>query len=232
MLNKEKSAYSGKTTIFALLIICVSLSAQQNDSSRNSLTKGKLALMFAVNKDFEVSGLDGGTITLKYNLSRKFGVRAGASIYYQNDDGNNFDYYSGYIGNELFKDENYQVNMYLVYYPNPNDIVNFYLGLGPLYSWSYTERYWKLQAETIHDYNHLWYLGAGLLIGAEVFPTRSISLLAEYLPYFYFGKLYEYRYRSDLGYTEYKKRDKNKNIKGVNGTTVRLGVSLYFNWPF
>lgn len=212
-----------RITILLLVLFTATTFAQQTDTVKNSLVKGKLALMFAVNANFTTGALDGGTVSLKYNLSKKLALRIGLTVNTSNANRTSINYTTYETASGGADEQAYNTTCYLVYYPNPKDKANLYVGIGGIYQWS---KYEETLYDGVHFYVSRWIVGPAVLIGVEVFPTKFIGLFGEYYPYFYIGKEYSNQIRrGEFTHSE-------ADIKGIVGSKVRLGLALYFDWPF
>lgn len=224
-----------KKVIFLFLIITGLLHPQSKDSTevKNSLQKGKFALMFGISS-LDLTALDGGFISLKYNLTDHFSIRTGLYGNYYHVDRNEDNYLSNSTSKLIFKNNKYELSIitYLVYYPLYRASVNLYFGLGPFYR-LYHEKYSDIDEPFTRMEDYLkeeWSSGLNGIAAIEWFAYRNISFFGEYSFGCFFGKRNNtYIYTTQ---THSSERNEKIDINGFDSYGARLGIAVYFDFPF
>ena len=213
--------------VFLAAVVLCSTAAFAGEPDReegreNSLEPGSWSIQFRIGENFQLSNFDGSALSVKRHWSKSRAVRAGMSF-----GASLSDYESGYSIPDTSYSKTSDRNRgavsgsitYLIY-PAPEREVLFYLGVGPTFSYSRDKR--TYQDYDRYEYNRLWSIGLGSVIGVEWFATRSISLLAEYT-----GGL-KYRSSSVEDYSNGKTRVNDNQYFEASSSGVRLGLSAYF----
>jgi hypothetical protein len=217
------SKFSFKFALIAFLFISIHLTAQ-TDSSKTSLEKGRMAVLFSIGSNFRLGPIDGAMFSGKYHLSQRLAVRMGVGLEFSQEEGNVT------FNEEITKpagreQRGYTFNSYLVYYLLKKNIINPYIAAGPLYSYNrnfeeyeYPDRYYSYES-----IEYGW--GAGILFGAEWFFTKNMSLFGEYNPsiqFITFDRL-EYRWENYVTSRRYQ-----GETKKITSNYARLGLGVYF----
>lgn len=209
-------------SVAAIVLFLSSSSYSQEEQTKNSLIKGKWALQFQIDGLINVRGFQGGLLSVKKHITDESAIRIGFGIsttissqnsstkYFRNDstyDSPGYEYHE------------YRLNLVsqYVYYTSPMSKVNFFLGAGPQFNYSWSRH----GSGTISKSNSV---GAGVsgVVGVEWFASKEISFLAEYSS----SGTYTWSESSQSnGFEE------NKNITKyfyLNPMSVRFGLSAYF----
>ncbi len=215
-----------------LFLMILALTTCTLHARENSLEKGKKALQFGVNSNFTLGSFQGSAISIKKHNSDGSAWRFGMSLY--------LDFggigHSRWTEDSLIVDDNGDDNsqkigldLQKIFYPNREAEVNIYYGLGPTLVFENSKRqsyaYSSMDIRTKTD--KAWRVGGRVLVGAEWFATKNISLMAEY------SSSLLYRYRKTTQETRYD----NGSVDGTEYSSdalqfassyVRFGLSAYF----
>ena len=217
-------------SISIFLFINLSTYGQCKDSAccnNNSLQKHSWSMQFAVGSNFTLQSFDGLMLSLKYHFTKKSAVRFGIGFSGNSQNGTE----SNTQGAVDIKN-NYQ-NIYFysnyILYPSPGSKVNFYIGAGPRASYSHSlDEFLSSSTNTIYSDEYTsWATGLQLICGAEWFAVNWLSLFGEYLAYGTYGKTERKSYDYDY-YGNHIRTKSNSNDWIFNGSTARLGLSVYF----
>jgi hypothetical protein len=178
----------------------------------NSLRSGKWALTFGIGTDFSLTNFDDALIALKYQFSSKSALRLDFNFDYVNLQNSEEDYSEN-------QSRQYGTNLSFLYYLNPKESFNVYLGLGANFSYSYNYNKYSVGYSEITT----WTAGPKITAGAEYFVFKSFSLFAEYNYIFGFGKR-EYNDVSSV-FTDYSN---SSDITSFQKNNVKFGLSVYF----
>ena len=234
--------------LLGIHILCVcAMSAQEENSPRNSLQEGKWALQFSINSNFTLSSFEGATLSAQYQTSDLSAWRAGVTmsgisqkttsqqtLYYAfppsetNSSSNTIDQFS------------IDFALHRIWYLNTGDPVHLYLGAGPQVSYSHSK---SDQQSNNNDLGGVpgssesvgrttgWEAGASGLLGVECFVTRSISLHAEY------GLTILYAHSSSTEYSTgtsapqewvTSQYETKNNGWSLDPRSVLFGISIFF----
>ncbi|TET96288.1 MAG: hypothetical protein E3J26_01445 [Candidatus Zixiibacteriota bacterium] len=238
------------TTVWRLIavpLLCMLLAAsalaQESEEPRNnrnnSLIKGAWAFQFEIVGDLfnlDLRNLYGTSLALKKHTSSGSALRIGLGLglNLSNDDRTSEQDGDTIIQSDYDRNsQSVNIVMQKIFYPAPNADVNFFYGLGPQASFGHNKstREYPSPTRWTSFESYSWSLGITGVLGVEWFPTRSISLLAEY--------------GSDIQYKWQKSKDKslrtypddttalyvseNKSKSFSLGTSsVKVGLSVYF----
>ncbi len=241
------------TTVWRLMsapLLCTLLSAsvfaQQDQETRhnrnNSLAKGARAFQFEIVGDLfnlDLRNLFGTTLALKKQTSDGSAMRIGLGVGFNLSDQDRTSEVreDSITQSQTDYDRNGQsVNIVIqkIFYPAPTADVNFFYGLGPLASFGHDKsaqedlRPWT---RTTSTETYSWSVGVAGVLGVEWFPTRSISLLAEYGSDMRY-KWEERKVESSRTYPDgttigQVSEDKSKGLS-LSTTSVKVGLSVYF----
>lgn len=219
------------TTILCLIVNSINIYPQSTDSKsngeQNSLQKHSWAVQFAVGSNLSIQSFDGLMFSLKYHFTKITALRFGVGII---GGSNNSTSETVHGTSPVLKDNE---NIYLIgsflFFPNPKKSIVIYFGVGPRIQYKHLldqEVYSRDTANPRFSYEErTWAVGLQLSFGAEWFPTNFLSLFAEYNPYGTYGKTRIIR-------TDDSFPAGNSNVDQTdwyfNGTTARLGLSVYF----
>lgn len=221
------------TAIYFLNFSNVLCQSDSKDERDNSLKEGKWALQFAIDQNFSLANFDGSIISLKKQLSEKRALRLGLSLSFENGNGSS-NRISGFdtIPSTDFKLTGYSVyaSPTYIFYVNPREAVNLYIGTGVIFGGSY---YWNEAKQDLPEgynyrYERSYAYGGGItgLAGAEFFPIRNLSIFAEYFASFQYTH-YSGRTIYDLP-GQYTINDFKTNSFKFYGQQVNFGLAVYF----
>jgi hypothetical protein len=201
----------------------------------NSLQGGRWAVQFQVGSNFTLNSFEGATVYLKTHFSPRLALRLGVGVSGSYDDQKlNYQQIGGSSGTDIQTKNNslgVTVTMKLLYYFNPKSMLNVYLGLGPVgtYSYTYDERFNPNISTINYTESDYWSGGLNGVLGCEFFPLRFLSFLAEYSVTAAYGKSTFKNTENDY-YTGETREYYNTENTDLNliGNTVRFGLSLYF----
>jgi hypothetical protein len=224
--------------IVVLLAVILNQSYCQEKSSqeidvKNSLMKGKWAMQFEVGIDFTLKSFDGMLFSLKYQLSKRSAIRLGAGVSTLSRDITLEDTAFSYPGKQ--NDLGLSVVGYYLFYPSPASPINVFVGIGPRASYIHSN--FEVVEDEPPNYNitdKYNTLSAGLtgLLGAEWFATTDISFFGEYSFYALYSKTKdEYEITNPSGGLVRSEKRTLEDFK-FQGNTARLGISVYFDFPF
>lgn len=242
--------------VVLLLILCsADLQAQQgehqNDSQGNSLHNGSWAFQFQIDNNFTLKSFQGAIISAKRQYSENVAIRMGTSVSFSTSDDNRsgtsfqadtiFDSQSGGGSGNT---QSLQLTAQYLYYPNPQGLVNVFLGAGPLIQFSRSHAEQNQARSTPGNFistdnatrdSKSWAIGANALAGVEWFATKSISFHAEYglsIQYVSTNETNSSNSRAELPPNPPSVRGSSgeSSRKGwqFTGTSVKFGLSVYF----
>jgi hypothetical protein len=219
-----------------LLLAAVTCYSQSKDSVNNSLLKKKWALQFEVASNFSVRPFGGFAIALKYHLTDKSALRLALGLDYKDtkSERNALDYWFWNV-RDYYEEEQISLDYFL--YPSPRSDVIVFFGIGPSIGLS-----WQLQ-DIPHAGNNgeLRFrthkvtsraLRVDGIIGAEWFVIKNISLFAEYYASVYHEKTTISDRDWDNNNGRYVTAELTTSGIHFRGNSARLGLSLYFDFPF
>ena len=238
------------TTVWRLMsvpLLCTLLAAstlaQEGEEARNnrnnSLTKGAWAFQFEIVGDLfnlDLRNLFGSTLAVKKHTSDGSALRIGLGLGFNLSDQDRTSERDGDTVIQSDYDRNSQsvnIVMQKIFYPAPTADVNFFYGLGPKASFSHEKTTEERQSRTrwTSSERYSWSVGVTGVLGVEWFPTRSISLLAEY------GSDIQYKWQKrknkslrtypDDATVLYISEDKSKSFS-LGTSLVKVGLSVYF----
>lgn len=223
--------------IFSFLFVFMFFATSQTqikdtNEAKNSLQKGKFALMFGV-VDLNLIAVDGAFISIKYHITDHISLRAGLFGKYSCKE---YDHktLTSTAKNKENKQE-FLTIVYFTYYPKPKADINAYFGLGPYYLWKrdYEKSTYSDPKYNSESCSREWGLGVNGIIGVEWFVTKSISLFGDYSFSIGTGKTEGYSYGYDDYYGNgYYYDTFNGTTNAFNSNGVRLGIGVYFDFPF
>lgn len=213
-----------------LLLLAVSLTySQSNDTSnveKNSLIKHSWSLQFGAGSNLAIQSFDGLMFSLKYHFTNKTAIRFGVGVLVNSHNSTE----ETFFGSVPLKNDNENISFtasYLIY-PKPGKF-NLYLGIGPRFGYSHDleQRVFYDDSLNNKDVNETraWSVGLQFNFGLEWFPVKNFSLFAEYIAYGTYGKS-----NTISKYGDFPQDNRNTSVTNwyFNGTTARLGLSVYF----
>lgn len=227
-----------KKLIFVLILPLTLIIAQTNNEEKPIDLTGKFALMFQIDQNFDLNSFDGMSFAGKYFFSDALGVRLKFQTSYSEYD---VSYSSANHENSTPNHESmtrnrdvvsYSFMPSIIYSAVNNNNLKFFIGGGPLVSYSNDERA-EVTFEEMDEVGkaNIWQknyeIGLTFFANVEWFVTNSISLSAEY------G--FEYSYLETENWTGYFNDNELIDETSSKGDTkifqslpVSLGVSIYF----
>lgn len=206
------------------------------DTTRNQIDlSGKYALEFQIAENFKLTSFDGAVISGKYCFDNSLAIRLGISFSSREDINDNnssstSNYFSGSEKNEL-SSYDLQIKSQLLLYNPLIENISFYWGGGLIFSYNYNKQTRKIVADTVlitYD-DKISGFGYGLdaIAGVEWFVRKNISLSGEYGLEIKYQNLNKEQNRIDSVQPIYKVNGSSKSTR-LNGSYVRLGLSIYF----
>lgn len=221
-----------KTTKLLSLILILfvfsfqSYSQNKPDSSVNSLKKGSWAIQFGIGNNLDLTAFNNYSVSIMTHLTNKSAIRIGVGGSVTDQSGPSTD--GGNPGNYTNKDYGFQFEITFLYYFTRKSALNFFIGAGPLGTYSYSET--NRPYSEGYDYNKStsWGLGAKGLAGCEWFFMRKASLFAEYEASITFGKTNMFSESVDLSVPIDIRNSTESNDIFVRGNAAKMGLSIYF----
>lgn len=240
--------------IFSIMpLFCVNVNAGQ-DVEQNSLKKFSRSIQFRlITNESDSSGgsmlknFQGFSISGKFHLTNRDALRLGFTftqvnlngqkdIYYENTDVDT-SFSRSYLRIEDSDDYRGGIDIQYIRYISDGKTANLYLGCGPyshfsrmLIQYNYlrpsSESNESSSVDTTGKAFYQYYLSFGFtgIIGIEWFPSKSISLHAEY------GLSLEYKYSWDIDqyYTGENRLEIKRWKYSIYNNPIKLGISIYF----
>lgn len=231
---------------FATMVTSIA-TAQEAESDapapKHSLKDGAWALQFSLGSAFSLRGYDGIVISAKYHLTKGSAIRLGIDI--------NGDIYfggrtshSGTLPDDtLYSSSRDNINREgikliseYIKYTRIDPQLHFFLGTGPTFGfWHSKSKSADRRTYPIDPRSHVfiseeynWSFGISGLLGAEWFPTKRISFMAEY------GVSFDYRYamrKSEYSTTEERaKLNRSRyhmNYFRLDLLRAKIGIAVY-----
>jgi hypothetical protein len=218
-----------------------SFSFQKADSTEKNgdvLKTRPYAVQFAIGENFVLENFPDLNLSVKKHFSSNFVVRLGFGINLTEQDLSGEQFSSNNFGDYTSKYQryNYNVQINLLYYINPLDIIKAYVGVGPYFNFGHY--YYKDENEVSNsNFTDLTYerrrstsIGASLLGGIEWFMTSRFSLFAEYnflYTYSWDDLQYSYRYVSNNGNIYSDIYRVKGNTTSIRGEQLKFGITAY-----
>jgi len=218
------------TTLF-----CDSLQAREN-----SLKKGKWALQFEIDRDFDLKGFQGSTLSVKKHTADNRAYRLGLSISLDVDDGEIIQQLNDSVpipGDKDFNSRGLGINLQKIYYVKGTLSIYPFFGIGAAASFYHSKNeteyrdasgsYVEYRKNTLDS----WVTGLSGIFGVEWFFANDLSLLGEYSTF--------------LNYSESNGKDEGRSVRNgslvrsskfqeqshsfrISSSTVKFGLSVYF----
>lgn len=215
------------------------------DHSQN-VVSGLYSIQFKIDRFFTLSSFEGSLISFTKHISENKSVRLGVSAYgetYDTDDNSwaNADYIEH--TDNCKTTHNLTIVTNILFYPNSKNTIKFYYGLGPLFQYSRNKdnKYIDLYDDAISDdelishyaakdTEQLFGFGMNFTWGAEWFPYKHISLLAEYgADFIYSISNRETRLENFYDSHDHKLSEKKLPKYSFYPSNVKFGISIYLN---
>jgi len=231
-----------------VFLLCLSQAAAQEQivaKRTNSLLPNAWALQFQIASNFTLSSFQGASISWKWHTSHNKGIRIGITLNGSVDDVAKNTVNStggvpqpGQLTTQQGDSQDVAIHLQYLYYPLSSTSVTFFLGFGPVVSYSKynsdasTElsRGNGAKVSTTED-REIWAGGGSALLGCEWFASKRISLHAEYgLELRYLNGKETYTFTTvEVNGTEVATRETATRRSWVfNPKLVRFGISVYF----
>jgi hypothetical protein len=250
LLKKIKSGNwrHGSCFVFVLVLLGFTINSSgeiQMDSTSSKVKIPKNAFQFQIAENFQLRSFQGSVISMKRLLSEEKALRFGLSINtnINNDDSKYFASPDSQLSSRKSDNSSYGMSVTAQYLYSPYRVsgIIFFVGAGPLLSYSYTKsddknvQYQTFIADTITDRQSTTAKNYGVgvvgVFGVEWFLKEKLSLTAEY------GLSIQNRW-SDIdrkisqeraqSINEEMKRTDNGNNFAIQPIAVKFGLSIYF----
>jgi len=230
--------------VFAFLLSSNSI-AQTGDivteEKVNYLEKDKWAIIFEVGTYINTQAFESYSLSSKFHLSSSIAVRVGLGFNYTKNDATE-NITSGQFSKNYPADTkkiSFQSSAHLIFYPISKTPVVMFVGVGPAYKYNESESgYTYVSISTLYGSSeHInssksktWKAGVNVVLGAEWFVYKQISIMGEYNMSALFGKTNNIDKTTNVS-TQYGTTETQDNRDGdvteYKFNIVRLGVSVY-----
>lgn len=203
-----------KSIILIVLLVCLGLLNPSfgQDSTQNSLKRGKFALQFQLDGNFTLKPFQETSFSGKYLITDLSAIRAGIQF------SNSVDVESKIDDKDTTKQSslNIKINAQYIYYLSVVDDICLYTGSGLSYGRDlYTNG-------SYYEEQDSWSIGLSGIIGMEWFVKKNISLSGEYsLVLNYYDNYYKGPDRNQI----IERHIKKVSLSSYN--QFKIGVSLY-----
>jgi hypothetical protein len=223
------------TLALIVLAFSSSVSFSQSKSAdtlkpKNSLQKGAWAVQFGIDKDFTLTNFSGASFTIKRHFSKNIALRFGVGMNLSQSDASSSSQYdtSFFMSGESGYQNNFNFNLLMLYYFNPNKEFNVYALAGPVFSYgfekvSFNEEY-SIVNQTLKNIS----AGGEIGFGAEYFVFRSFSLFAEYSAKVVFEQFSNYLNSINNNNNLMASNKFEASRTSFSFNNVRFGLSVYF----
>jgi len=235
------------SAVFCFAIITAQIATAQEGESgapppKHSLKDGAWALQFQLGSAFSRRGYEGIVFSAKYHLTKRSAIRLGIDINGHIHFGGHTSHHGIPPDDTLYTSSRDNMNLeginlkseYLKY-TQIDPKLHFFLGTGPTFGFSHRKskrndcRTYppepKRPRYISEEYN--WSLGISALLGAEWFPSKRISFIAEY------GVSFDYTYAIRKSeYTTDERVNFNRSRYHMNYFTLdllaaKIGIAVY-----
>lgn len=233
-----------RTTKFALVLIALLAAIvaipSEISARENSLKKDKWALQFEIDRDFDLRGFQGNTLSIKKHTADNRAYRLGITFFLDFGDSESFRVLNDTILYPLERDfdsRGFNISLQKIYYASTDASVNVFYGIGTAFSFqhgnnesvSYNRS--RTQVQFSNSTNSSWSAGIMGVFGVEWFFADNMSLLGEY--------------NSTAKYSQSKREDESRIIGSgvilntsfsesktetfrISSSQVKFGLSVYF----
>ena len=225
------------SVLFTLLIL-VTLYSNTYAAPDGAGPKGRCALLFQVGSNFTLQSFNGATLAFKYQMNKRSALRFGVTL---NGSSNTDDFNYTFSnpdtminGNEKRQSYGISITALYLYYNRIIRDVAVYCGGGPLLGLTYSrdnQLYATNNQPNRDNKSNGYNAGLSFVGGVEWYLTKNISLLGEYgFSAGYNYSINHYNVEMVPANTTYINSFRTEKISGYSfgGSTVRLGVSVYF----
>ena len=234
-----------KWSKFSLAIVIALASVfiiSTTQAKENSLKKGKWALQFEVDREFDLSGFQGQTLSVKKHTADNRAYRLGLTVYLDVGDGETLTIYDDTTQRPRNSDRNSKrldINLQRIHYTDISAPVNLFYGFGAAASFSHGKfednSHFVIDTITFNDHyksvSDSWSAGVSGIFGAEWFFGKTMSLLGEYSTTVSYGgntrKTESRQYQEGFTVSSRNSEDKSNSFK-ISASTVKFGLSIYF----
>ena len=233
-----------RTTIFVLIFIAVLAAIvtipSETSARENSLKKDKWALQFEIDRDFDLSGFQGNTLSIKKHTADNRAYRLGFTFFLDIGDSETLRILNDTIllpRERDFNSRRFNFSFQKIYYASTDASVNLFYGIGTAFSFQHSNNESVsfnrslTQVRINNSTNDLWSAGMTGIIGAEWFFAENMSLLGEY--------------NTVAKYTRSNREDESRIIESgvilgssfsesktdsfrISSSSVKFGLSVYF----
>jgi hypothetical protein len=231
-----RQSYAIVSSLFLVLLIASAPCAQSK--ADNSLTAGAWALQFEIEDNFDLGSFEGSTISIKKQTSPGSAWRLGLSVAINARVADNVSDILDSIRNSTdnhSQNQSVGVTVHRLWYPSPDRLVNVFIGLGPIGSFSHAttgSSNTSASGRFTKDERESWSWSAGVsgILGVEWFATRNISLLAEYGTVAEYEHIKNERTQWSYNYGDVFTQDTESTSDAFNfsARSVKFGLSVYF----
>jgi hypothetical protein len=237
-----------KTTLaliffLSLQVVSFNIFAQaiSPDSLRYSIQKGSWSAQFEIGSFINTGAFESYLISFKHHFSVKSSVRLGVGLNNSKNSGD--DIFMGGDTSITYPSvsKNLTINVIadFLFYANPKSIVKIFIGVGPVYRYrkqEYTTNdiYFTQYGPDINANHHSsesWSAGINAVFGAEWFPFKSISLIAEYNSNILWGNTKtnsDYVHSDPFSSSAEQKYSSEYTTQEIDLNIIKLGISAYF----
>ncbi|MCH9025109.1 MAG: hypothetical protein IH931_07220 [candidate division Zixibacteria bacterium] len=235
MFGTTKSAM----VLFILLAIIVAIPSAAS-ARENSLKKGKWALQFEIDRDFDLSGFQGNTLSIKKHTADNRAYRLGFTFFLDIGDSETLRILNDTIllpRERDFNSRRFNFSFQKIYYASTDASVNMFYGIGTAYSFQHSNNESvsynrsRTQIQFSNSTNDSWSAGITGVFGAEWFFAENMSLLGEY------NTVANYRQSKRENLTRIVEgntilnssfsEDKTDSFR-LSSSRVKFGLSVYF----
>lgn len=245
----KRNSVIGTAMIIAILTFLLSIPvfAQENENqpqkSENSLKGGAWALQFQLGSAFSRRSSQGFAVCGKYHLSESKAVRVGFDLGGSFSFGKNVNR-GGDVPDDTLRSYNnndyslQDIDMTLEYlsYKSIRDDISVFWGTGPIFGFRHSKSsviggwYYGQEFRTFTNTNeyYSWGFGISTVLGAEWFPTKRISIVAEYGASFKYSYVLRKTVRTNKNLDEIDRIRYHNNYFSANLLSSRMGIAVYF----
>ncbi len=212
----------------------------ETSARENSLKKGKWALQFEIDRDFDLSGFQGNTLSIKTHTADNRAYRLGFTVFFDIGDSESFSILNDtiiYPRESNFNSKRIDINLQKVFYASTDAAVNLFYGLGTAFSLQHStserESFNRPRTiiQTYNSTNNAWAAGLTGILGAEWFFAENMSLLGEYTTFLNYNEsiVKSEFITTENGIITNKGYDERKgNSFRLSSSSVKFGLSVYF----
>lgn len=237
-----------KSSLVLLFLFAFLLSANSKaqtvdgeiDEKINYLGKNKWAIIFEVGTYVNSKNFESYALSSKYHLSNKIALRVGLGFNYSKSEGSEDIVDYGYGKSFPTDTEDLDLLSYFnfLFYPISKSEVVMFIGAGPTYKYEYYkstsndvyEIFSVYTENTRHSEIKTWEAGVNVVLGAEWFIFKQLSLTGEYNMSALFGKRTKFSKTTSTttqSGTSESEQNTKEDVTEYKFNIVRIGVSVY-----